>query len=149
MKERINLQFKQGQPPQLVALARSEKLRIAPSMVWFVIDTGSPMTFFSQAETKILKIPLEGRREKEVIQFGGFNFKSIETEDFNIYMLIDKNNFNITHKMDAIKVTRMSEDARIKAESLPSIMGMDFLKKHNLSLHIYPAEELACLQRED
>ncbi len=149
MKERINLQYKQGQPPCLVALVRSGRLRIAPSMVWFVVDTGSSMTFFSQADTKRLKIPLEGRAEKESIQFGGFNFRLIETAGFEIFLLTEENNFKLKYDMDAIKATKKSKDATIKAEGRPSIIGMDFLKKHNLSLHIYPAEELAYLEKED
>jgi len=51
-------------------------------------------------------------------------------------------------ELSALRTTKTSEERIRIAESLPSILGIDFLKNNKFSLHVILTEDLAFLQYE-
>lgn len=120
-----------------------------PQMVDFVVDTGSVDSFFSQAEVERLQIPIKNRNVKDQIAFGGSLFNKVDIPELTFFVFTEAKvpiHFNVN--LCALKTTKTSEKNKQIAKNLPSIIGLDFLYKHNLSLHFIPSEKIAYLQKE-
>ena len=148
---RIPLQISEGRLV-LTSMIICESLRIhKPRLMNFVIDTGSPDSYLSGKDVKVLQIPLKGRNSSGEVHFGGSRFKHISIPKIKMYLLKEgkgTGHIELDVRLKALKTTKTSEKNMQIAESLPSILGMDFLKDQKLSLHVILAEELAYLQKE-
>ena len=130
MGERIYLQIIEGRLI-LIAIIECESLRISKQIVQFVVDTGSSDSFLSELDVKRLKIPIKDKEVKNEIDFGGSRFKQVSLPKINL---------------SALKTTKLSEKKIQIAQTLSSILGIDFLKEQKLSLHIILSENLAYLE---
>lgn len=149
MKSRINLQFIDNRI-YLTSLLYAPRLRILYKAIRFALDTGSPASFFSQAEVKRLSIHTGSLAEEGFIFFGGSKHKVRVASAVDLIMLTDQNEKKeFKHNMQAIETTKKNLQNLQVVETLPSIIGLDFLKEHKLSLHVFPSQQLAYLEVED
>lgn len=150
-KERIPLQVIEGRLV-LTSVIECESLRIHRQIMDFIIDTGSPDSYFSQKDTVRLQIPVKGKPSFGEVDFGGSRFEQIRLPKFKLYLLKEckeKHEYLETYaELSALKTTKASEKKIIIAQQLPSILGMDFLKQRKLSLHVILTEDIAYLQYE-
>jgi hypothetical protein len=144
--ERIPLQVIEGRIT-LKAVIENPRLRITHHIVDFVIDTGSQDSFLSQKDVAKLQIPISGKSIKGEVDFGGSRFKQIDLPHFKVHLL-NENQKVILLKVSlmALKTTKSSEKKIQIAETLPSILGTDFLRDHKVSLHLALAENVAYIQ---
>ncbi|NOZ81138.1 MAG: hypothetical protein GXP63_05690 [DPANN group archaeon] len=149
MKSRIPLLIIEGRLVLTTALV-CKKLRLHVPFHEFVIDTGSNFSFLSYKDVLQLQIPMKNRRSMGRIQFGGSDFDKTELPPINLLMLKENktDHINIKVILGALLTKKTSERKRKIAETLPSILGMDFLSINNFSLHIYPHEKIAYLSQE-
>ena len=148
---RIPLQISEGRLI-LTCVVRCESLRIyQPKLMNFVIDTGSPDSYLSGKDVKVLQVPLKDRISSGEVDFGGSRFKHISIPKIKMYLLKEgkqEEYVELDVDLKALKTIRTSERNIQVAESLPSILGMDFLRDQKLSLHVVLTEDLAYLQQE-
>jgi len=148
---RIPLQISEGRLI-LTCVIKCESLRIyQPKLMNFVIDTGSPDSYLSGKDVKVLQVPLKGRSSSGEVDFGGSRFKHVSIPKIKMYLLKEGKQddyVELNVNLKALKTTRTSERNIQVAESLPSILGMDFLKDQKLSLHVILAEDMAYLQQK-
>ena len=151
IKDRIPLEIVEG---KLVmnSMIECRSLRVRHRFMRFVIDTGSSDSYLSDLDVKRLQIPIKDRRPIGDVNFGGSTFKQVPLPKFKIYLLMEDNDKNDYLTFDvpltALKTTKMAEKKRKVTETLPSILGMDFLREQKLSLHVILTEDLAYLQYE-
>ena len=148
---RIPLQISAGRLI-LTCVIKCESLRIyQPKLMNFVIDTGSPDSYLSGKDVKVLQIPLKNRSSSGDVDFGGSRFKQVSIPKIKMYLLKEgkeEDYVELDVVLKALKTTKTSEKNVQVADSLPSILGLDFLKSQKLSLHVLLAEEMAYLQQE-
>jgi hypothetical protein len=98
-----------------------------------------------------MQIPIKGRKAHSEVDFGGSRFSQLELPAFKLHLLKEDKNKNevltLTISLNALQTTKQSPEKRQIAQTLPSILGMDFLREQKLSLHVMPAEEIAYLQK--
>ena len=152
MSERIPLQIVEGRLV-LTAVIECEGLRIRKQVMDFIIDTGSPDSYLSQKDVTKLQIPVSGKPSKGEIDFGGSRFKQIDIPKVTLYLLKEGKENRDYVKLEvsllALSTTKASLKKIQMAESLPSILGINFLKEQKVSLHVILTEELAYLQLEN
>ncbi len=151
MKNRIPLQIIEGRLV-LTAVIECKSLRIRRQLMDFVIDTGSPNSYLSDVEVRRLQIPIKDSESNEEVDFGGSRFKQIYLPKIKMYLLKEgtgKEYFSFDASLSALKTTKTSMKKIQAAQTLPSILGLAFLREQKLSLHVILTEELAYLEWED
>ena len=149
MKERIPLQIVEGRLV-LTSVIECFSLRIRRQIMEFVIDTGSPDSYLSDKEVRRLQIPIKDVPSSGEVDFGGSRFYQISIPKITMYLLKeDKGYHTLNISLSALKTTKMSEQKIQMAQTLPSILGLDFLKEQKISLHVILTENLAYLEFED
>lgn len=151
LKERIPLQLIEGRL-YLTSVIECKSLRVQKQLMDFVVDTGSPDSYFSDKDTTKLQIPTKGRPSAGEVDFGGSRYGQIVLPKFKMYLLKEdkqkKDYINLDLEILALKTTKTSEKKKLIAQQLPSILGVDFLKKSKFSLHVILTEGIAYLQYE-
>jgi len=149
---RIPLSIKSGRLV-LVCVIECRSLRIQKQITSFILDTGSSDSLISTKDAIKMQIPLSGKTSSGDIDFGGSRFEKIDLQEFTMYALKENSKISehITLKINlsALRSNKKSEKKIQVAESLPSILGMDFLKEQNLSLHVILRENIAYLETYD
>ncbi len=151
MKNRIPLQIIEGRLV-LTAVIECKRLRVQRQLMAFVIDTGSPNSYLSDKDVKRLQIPIKDSLSKEEVDFGGSRFKQISLPKITMYLLkegAEKGYVEFQVSLSALKTTKTSIEKIQIAQTLPSIIGIDFLKEQRLSLHVILMENLAYLEYEN
>lgn len=148
IKERIPLQITQT-GIIATAIVSCKQLRITPQLMKFVIDTGSPYSFISGKDVRVLQIPVKGKTTKEELDFGGSRFKKVQVPKFDMFLLKETNDsMALKVNLSALHTTKQAKKKIKTALMLPSILGMDFLLEQKFSLHVILTENLAYLQYE-
>jgi hypothetical protein len=149
IKERIPLQIVEDRL-RLTAVVECAKLRVRRQLMEFVVDTGSSASYLSDKDVRRLQIPIRSRTAEQEVDFGGSRFRQILLPAFRLHLLKEEKDevVTLTVCLNALQTTKQSEEKRQVAQTLPSILGMDFLKQQRLSLHVLPSEGIAYLQRE-
>lgn len=150
MKNRIPLQVIEGRLV-LTAVIECKSLRVQRQLMDFVIDTGSPSSYLSDKDARRLQIPIRNKISEEEVDFGGSRFKQVSLPKVTIYLLkegTDKGYSEFQVSLSALKTTKTSMKKIQVAQTLPSILGIDFLKEQKLSLHVILTEDLAYLEYE-
>jgi len=147
MKQRIPLQIVEGRLVLVCAIACA-RLRVGHRIMEFVIDTGSPDSYISDKDVRFMQIPIKDRPAKDEVDFGGSRFKRISLPPFTMYLLKEgfQDKATLTVSLSALKTTKMSEKKIEAAQTLPSILGLDFFKEQKVALHMILNENLAYLE---
>ena len=115
-----------------------------------LVDTGSPWLAISPKDRKLLGIPQNYLRTAEQfinIRFAGHKFRRLVTKRTEIHVLNEKNRV-VKLSMPFISVLKATKN-RDEIDMIPSVIGMDFLSKNNLSLVYKPKKREAYLLLED
>lgn len=149
--DRIPLQIVEGRLV-LTSVIECKQLRIHRQVMRFILDTGSPNSYFSYKDVIKLQIPLAGKNPSGQTDFGGSRFDQIPLPKVTMYILKEgkqsKDYYTVNVSMSALRTTKTSQKNIKVAEQLPSILGIDFLKEQKFSLHLILTEDLAYLQYE-
>ena len=146
-KERIPLRIVEDRL-QLIALICCPGLRIRYATISFVIDTGSPASYFSEGDVKRSQIPLKGKRGTGRVNIGGSGYETIKLPSMEMIMLKEglKEHFSRKINLSALQTTKSSPSQIIVAQSIPSLLGIDFLREQNSSLFVNVREGIAYLE---
>lgn len=148
---RIPLQIVEGRLV-VTTVIECSSLRIQRQIMDFVIDTGSPDSYLSDKDVRRMQIPMRDTPSIGEVDFGGSRFKQIRLPKIKMYFLqgdIKKGYYELEASLLALKTTKMSEEKIQRAQVLPSILGLDFLREQKISLHVILIENLAYLQVEE
>lgn len=147
MKNKIQLQVIEGRLV-LTTVIECKSLRIQRQLMDFVVDTGSPNSYLSDKDVRRLQIPIKEKLSKEEVDFGGSRFKQVSLPKIEMYLLKEESGKPLTLSVtiSALKTTKTSAKKIQVAQTLPSILGLDFLREQKLSLHVILTEELAYLE---
>ena len=149
MENRIPLTVKDK--IRVVSLISCEKLRIRMRPISFVVDTGSSESYLSLIDISKLQISLGHREATGKIKFGGSTYNTIPLPKFTFYIL--KEDKSLLKKQDitlfALQPITTSPTKLQFSQTLPSILGLDFLRNQKMSLHVILTEDMAYLQYED
>ena len=151
MRERIPLHIVEGRLV-LTSVIECPSLRIRKQLMEFVIDTGSPDSYLSDRDVRRLQVPLKGGKIKGEVDFGGSRFKQIKLPKITMYLLKEdpeKGYYTLRITLSALRTTKCSQRKLRVAQTLPSILGLDFLKEQRVSLHVLMSENMAYLEFED
>ena len=149
MKERIPLQYIEDRL-YLTTLIYAPRYRVLYKPVQFAVDTGSPNSFFSQAEVKKFNIPMKALKDEGYLFFGGSKHRVKTASSIQLFVINDQHQKKeFIQDIGAIETTKKTVKNIQIAETLPSVIGMDFLKQQKLSLHVYPSEKIAYLEFEE
>ncbi|MFH0977802.1 MAG: hypothetical protein V1837_00730 [Candidatus Woesearchaeota archaeon] len=109
---------------------------------------GSEFSFLSAKDVARLQIPMHDKVVFGEVDFAGSRYKQVELPKFTLQVPTEdkKSHFAIPLDLTALKTTKMSEKKKQAAMTMPSILGMDFLKSHKVGLHVFAAEDLAYLE---
>lgn len=120
-----------------------------------LIDTGSTATHISYKDMKLLKIPIERLPKSSIgrpIKIGGCSFNAKALKDVTM-ILTKEDGSPYIMKISEISVIGNPEKALDEKEKrhelIPSIIGTDFLDKHNFALYFNPSKKKAYLETED
>jgi len=148
MKDRIPLQIIEGRL-LLTSVIECSSLRIPRQIMDFIIDTGSTDSYLGDKDVRRLQISMKNKSNIGEVDVGGSRFKQIYLPKITMYLLKNTKEFHtLSVKLSALKTTKMSEKKIQMAQTLPSILGLDFLKDQKISLHVILTENLAYLQFE-
>ena len=136
---------------RIPSLISCEKLRVRMRPISFVVDTGSSESYLSLIDISKLQIPLGHKETTGKVNFGGSTYNTISLPKFTFYMLKEDKSAlkreNVT--LFALQPITTSPTKLQFSQTLPSILGLDFLKNQKLSLHVVLTEDMAYLQLED
>lgn len=149
MKDRVPLII--GDNLHLLTMISCDRLRVRMQKVNFVIDTGSPDSFLSPMDISKLQISLAGKKSTSPVKLGGSQYNAIPLPDFKFYMLKDDKSIfteeNI--KIYGLQPVTTSLEKLQSSQTLPSILGMNFLRNQKFSLHVILTENIAFLEDEE
>ena len=149
MKQRIPLCIVEGRLV-LVSVIGCPKLRVPLRKMDFVVDTGSPDSYISDRDVRLMQIPIKDKSAQEEVDFGGSRFKRISLPPFTMHLLKEgfKEKTTLTISLSALKTTKMSDKKKEAAQMLPSILGLDFLREQKLALPVILNENVAYLEMD-
>ena len=148
MKERIPLQVVEGRLT-LVSVIECRSLRVQRQIMKFVIDTGSPDSYISDRDVRRLQIHLKGKGSAGEVDLGGSRFRKIGLPKLDMYLLKEGSlaeYMSLRHSFCALQTTKSSQKKIAIAQTIPSILGMDFLRENKVSLHVILTEDMAFLE---
>lgn len=106
--------------------------------IYFIIDTGSPISFISEEEAKRANFPLNKFTfETHTRMAGGKHELKILKKPVSLYLKNEKGNSSIL-KLSSLKISQSTSKAvkeKEVASQFPSIIGTDFLEENNLILY--------------
>ena len=144
--KRIPLTIHDGQ----LVLYAIVKTRARWRLVSFVIDTGSRDSYLNSNDLKELGISPNTRMQTELVCFGGTTFHKVPLPNVTIHIWTGRNQMdkdNYLHRpMKAYGLRTTTHRDQHHQQALPSILGMQFLREQQLTLHVDASEEIAFLE---
>lgn len=128
------------------------KVKNRCSAVEFHIDTGSSVTFLNVCDAHRLRISAQNFPFKRHVQIGGGSLALHELGEVTVtcrdeiggsVRLIDCQPLPV-----AVSLRRGEQDTQT-AQSMPTIIGTDFLLQNKLALYFNPSENVAYLERNN
>ena len=125
---------------QISASIRSTKYRIFGS---------SNKTFISQSDSFRLQVPLNSLQQLGHVKIGGFTYELKRIREIELHFKTEE------EKLETITLPEFSVLAGTKkdaagiqeANTMPSLMGTDFLLKNKLALYFNPSKNIAYLEK--
>jgi hypothetical protein len=137
-----------GDKPFLSMSIRKKPLRIH-GFVRAFIDTGSPYTIFSEREGLRLQFPYRRIKPQENLGLGGGKIALHPCTRLKVGIRDLKNNLH-EFEIDAYfsRSTRRDKRSIAESQSIPNILGVDFLKSIGFSFIYNAWERIALLAKE-
>ena len=120
--------------------------RPVPIELW--MDTGSPWTAIAPRDAKKLNIPIIALKKAEkfaTIRFAGSKFQRYLLEDVSMYMR-DESGKIVKINLPVISVLWPTTGKVEKYDSIPSVLGCDFLTIRDFKLIFNPRRRVAFLE---
>lgn len=135
---------------QISASISSAKYRMF-GRISFYVDTGSNETFISQSDALRLHVPVDSLPFLKHTLMGGSKYELKRMKEIDLYFKTEEEKLEkITlPEFSVMKGTRKNEEGVQEANSVPSLMGTDFLMLNNLVLYFNPSKEIAYLERQE
>lgn len=135
----------------LNALIQSPRAKYPTQRILFLIDTGCTESFICPVDVKRLQIPLKDRKFDSSVEIGGSKYREAKLDSAWIHVLAENKETPLRLKVEpyVLKTSRISKKKLASALSIPSILGLDFLKSQKISLHVYMHKNKAYLETED
>ena len=129
--------------PTLLFSLRIPQLRGASRSIRALIDTGSPFSFISDADAKLMQIPQDLLQPITRTFIAGNNMVLCELDKAMQLRMFDENK-----KIQEIPFQLLValNDGKVKTQSI-SILGADFLEKNKLALYYDPAGRIGYLEK--
>ncbi len=125
------------------------KYKIPFRPIEFCVDTGSPETYISYGIARILNLPLASLSESEkIICIGGIKCKPLVMKNVSLY-LKDENGKSVKFDIPEIYVlnpTSKKQDSLNQAQSISSILGLDFLRERKFKFFCDMANDTSYLE---
>ncbi len=133
-----------------VPIIWAKKYRIAPKPQRFIVDTGSPYTLLMQGDAARLGVPLNSLKYSKTTRLGGTKYNLFELSNVQLNFRDEKESLFVMHleKIYIAQTTRVTDDAKREADSLPSILGIDLMTSQKLTLVFSPHKNEAYFQKE-
>lgn len=112
----------------------------------FLIDTGSSVTTISHRDAEHLGIDVSKLREwtEPSMTYGG-HVRPLKLGNVDFIMVEERGRF-VLDKLKSVDILPPSGDKELD-ESLPSVIGMDFLNECSYSLYVNPSENIVFLEK--
>lgn len=131
------------------AVIRSAKYRIY-GRINFYVDTGSNETFISQSDASRLQAPVNTLPSLRHAKIGGSTYELKGMKEADLYFRTEENKAEkISLPEFSVMVgTKKTAEGIEEANSIPSLMGIDFLLINKLALYFNPSINVAYLERQ-
>lgn len=132
----------------LFAMVKASHYRLGMTYVKFIVDTGSNRSMIGYGEVDRLNLPQSRLTFSEVSYIGGGSLKLHRLDDVTL-ILDEQQNQTIrlkTQCLFAATPTKQNESERMRAKSIPSIIGLDFLAEQGIGLYCNPSRKEAYLE---
>ena len=135
---------------QISASIRSAKYRMFGS-ISFYVDTGSNETFISQSDALRLQVPVNSLPQLRHAKIGGSTYELRRIKEIELRFKTEEEKLEtITLPEFSVLVgTRKNEEGLQEANSIPSLMGTDFLAVNKLALYFNPSKGIAYLEKQE
>lgn len=112
----------------------------------FILDTGSPKTIIGYSDSMRLQIPLNSLSKEGIISIGGRKYDGYK---FNRMQFIFKTEEggSITEEKEVAVIKPTSPKEVVEVQSMPTIIGTDFLKEKRYKLFCDIAGKEAYLEK--
>ncbi|MBI5035926.1 hypothetical protein HZC09_01155 [Candidatus Micrarchaeota archaeon] len=125
----------------VVAYFKAQRHRVPLSVVSFIVDTGSNRSMLGYEDVERLNLPQNTLEFVEDSRIGGCSI-GLHKIDAAVLLFTDESDNGRRFELDFSAGLPLSkkEFARCAARLIPSILGLDFLRKTGLSLHCFPKQ---------
>lgn len=145
---RLPLQIVAGRI-QISAIIRSAKYRMFGT-ISFYVDTGSNETFISQGDALRLHVPVNSLPSLRHAKIGGSTYELKRIKEIELRFKTEEELETITLPEFSVLVgTKKNNEGLQEANSVPSLMGTDFLTINKLALYFNPSKGIAYLEKEE
>lgn len=113
-----------------------------------LIDTGSPFTVLSPLDALRFRLPINSMRKGYSVKLAGFNFFKypLNNTTFSFKTQCPKGKYFDVSDFGVLVPTKKGLMKNKFIMAIPSIIGINFLEEHGLSLFFDPKKKLCCLE---
>lgn len=132
----------------LYAMVKAAQYRLGMAYVKSIIDTGSNRSMMGYGEIDRLNFPQARLSFSEMSYIGGGSLKLHRMDDV-VLIMDDEENQTIrlkTQRLFAATPSKQNDWERLRAKSIPSIIGLDFLAEQGIGLYCNPSKKDAYLE---
>ncbi len=123
------------------------KMRVARALT-AVVDTGSPFTSISPRDALALGLPFGNWQSGEPAYLAGFRFYRHPLEATLSFKDANSNLVRFRQGIIVLVPTKMDKNALEQVQSIPSLVGTDFLEDQGLTLVFDPQANRAYLEKQ-
>ncbi|MBI2141451.1 aspartyl protease family protein [Candidatus Woesearchaeota archaeon] len=116
----------------------------------FYVDTGSPVTFISQSDAFRLHVPVTSLPQLGHTKIGGSTYELRRIREIELLFKTEEEKLErITLPEFSVLIgTKKAVEEIQEANSIPSLLGTDFLTINKLALYFNPSKGEAYLEKE-
>ena len=144
--------YSEGLKPFVTVHLKIPKQKVRGSIIrgifWPFIDTGSPFTVISQTDAERLRIKYSGKPRK--IWFGGAQLHSYDVKGVELKVVYEDRKTICDISMPTIGVIQPIPNVKLSydvAKAIPSVIGVDLLKRHRFALYFDAHNEISYLEK--
>lgn len=110
----------------------------------FILDTGSPTTIISYADARTLQLPYIGK--EKIVKLGSRKYQAYTCNKVTMVFLSEDNKpIEENMPVTILKPTSIKDIEEV--DSIPTIIGMDFLKDREYKLFCDMSNQIAYLEK--
>jgi len=114
-----------------------------------LVDTGSPFSVLSPTDAIKLNLPISTMHKGQTICLAGFKFINHPLGQVHLNFKCAEGQHSVDMNMGVLVPTKISRAILKDVQSIPSIVGIDFLEDNKLIFYFDPSEKIAYLETKD